>query len=313
MLAAKPVSRLTERGSILIIVLWSVFFLSVLAMAIDAHIRPQLALGGKLLRRTWAHYLAESGVRQAILAIEKDTTPLHDGLTDTWADVDGKELGMGAFTVELVDEERKININKAPYRVLKDFIEIAGETDSQEAEDIADSIMDWRDEDDDSRENGAEDGYYSMLHPGYPCKNKDFEAPEELLLVKGVTRELFDKIRDRITIYTEGPVNINTADTVVLVSIGMTGELAGKILDFRKESVFEDMDVIASTLAETEDLSGDEISRLNKIFALGLFSVRSDNFMGQSVGELTGGTPESRRITFVFNREERKIKYWREG
>ncbi|MDG2380800.1 MAG: type II secretion system protein GspK [Pirellulaceae bacterium] len=56
--------------------------------------------------------------------------------------------------------------------------------------DIADAILDWIDEDDDSREYGAEIDYYSSLPQPYAPKNGPLETLEELLLVRGVTPDL---------------------------------------------------------------------------------------------------------------------------
>jgi uncharacterized membrane protein YgcG len=56
--------------------------------------------------------------------------------------------------------------------------------------DIADAILDWVDEDDESRESGAEIDYYSSLTPGYAPRNGKLETIEELLLVRGVTPDL---------------------------------------------------------------------------------------------------------------------------
>jgi type II secretory pathway component PulK len=54
-------------------------------------------------------------------------------------------------------------------------------------EEIADSILDWIDPDDEPREFGAESEYYSQLDPPYAPKNGPLETIEELLLVRGVT------------------------------------------------------------------------------------------------------------------------------
>ena len=314
--------RNDRRGSILILVLWSLFFLAMLAVAVSGYIGPRLDLGGKLLGRARMHYLAKAGVKRAIFELEKDkieTNELYpyESLEDAWAVPLEGSLDDGEFKVELVDEERKININKVSESVLRNFFEIAGGATSQEAEDIAASVMDWRDEDDDSRDNGAEDGYYSMRRPGYPCKNADFEIPEELLLVKGVTKEIFDAVQGRITVYTEGAVNINTADEVVLQSLGMDKELVEKIIRFRQEGdeegskVFQDVEEIAALLSGTEELSAGEIAQLTQVFAAGLFSVLSDNFKGRSSGKITNA-PHSVKIDFVFDRVKRRMLYWRE-
>ena len=61
-------------------------------------------------------------------------------------------------------------------------------------------------------------------HP-YSCRNAPFKSLEELLLVKGITPELFygkdeiPGIRNYLTIQGDGAVNINTADPVVLEAL----------------------------------------------------------------------------------------------
>jgi general secretion pathway protein K len=339
-LNAKRYPLNAKKGSILIVILWALFFLSMLAVAVNAYIWPSLSLAGKLKDRAKMYYLAKAGVKRAILEIVKnDATDSYDALKESWSNnEDGFkeiELEEGTFSVQriaytgqgteeikygLIDEERKININKASYSVLKKFFEIAGETTSQQAADIAASIIDWRDEDDEPEENGAESGYYLTLDPPYPCKNEDFEVLEELLLVKGMSQEVFDKVKDKITIYGTGAVNINTADALVLQSLGMSQALAEKVIHFRKgsdgkeatqdDNVFESTSTIAQTLNDVEGLSGDEFSQLNSILGAGLISVRSDNFRGEAIGKLTG-KETSGRIVFVFNRNK-VMKYWRE-
>jgi DNA uptake protein ComE-like DNA-binding protein len=56
--------------------------------------------------------------------------------------------------------------------------------------DIANSILDWIDPDDEPRTNGAESDYYESLSPPYQAKNGPLDSLEELLLVKGVTPQL---------------------------------------------------------------------------------------------------------------------------
>jgi hypothetical protein len=65
------------------------------------------------------------------------------------------------------------------------LLKLPGMTDE-----IADSIIDWRDTDEQVSATGAESEYYQSLQPPYQCKNGPFETVEELLLVKGMTPEL---------------------------------------------------------------------------------------------------------------------------
>ena len=86
----------------------------------------------------------------------------------------------GAQDFGIEDEGSKININLAPASVL---LMLPGMTP-----DIADAIVDWRDDNDTPSPYGAESEYYQSL--GYRAKNGPFETVEELLLVKGMTPQI---------------------------------------------------------------------------------------------------------------------------
>lgn len=57
-------------------------------------------------------------------------------------------------------------------------------------EEIADSILDWMDEDSEEREYGAEDDYYAGLDPPYYTRNGIPDSIDDLLRVRGVTPKL---------------------------------------------------------------------------------------------------------------------------
>ncbi len=57
-------------------------------------------------------------------------------------------------------------------------------------EDIAAAILDWIDDDDETRSNGAESDYYETLESPYSAKNGPLESLDELLLVRDITPEL---------------------------------------------------------------------------------------------------------------------------
>jgi type II secretory pathway component PulK len=83
----------------------------------------------------------------------------------------------------LMDEAAKLNINSAGYERL---MKLPAMTD-----DVASAIVDWRDEDNTPSNGGAENDYYLSRQPvPYYCKNAPFETVEELLMVRGITRQL---------------------------------------------------------------------------------------------------------------------------
>ena len=57
-------------------------------------------------------------------------------------------------------------------------------------EDIAAAILDWIDDDDETRTYGAESDYYETLESSYSAKNGPLESLDELLLVRDITPEM---------------------------------------------------------------------------------------------------------------------------
>ncbi|MHC4632478.1 MAG: type II secretion system minor pseudopilin, partial [Planctomycetota bacterium] len=121
------------------------------------------------------------------------------------------------------------------------------------------SIIDWTDSDDEvtclpfiQRENlGAESSYYSKLQIPYKCKNALLDTTEELLLVKGITQEVFDRICDCVTVYGDGKININSASRRVIecLSEKMDAVLAQMIIDRREFKPFD-------SITELRDVPG---------------------------------------------------------
>lgn len=99
--------------------------------------------------------------------------------------------GPGSFSLEIVDEERKINVNTLPLPVLQRALSMAG-VDAMEGQLLNDAIQDWRDRDDLPRMGGgAESSYYLDLNPPYEAKNGQIDDIRELLKIKGVTPEMY--------------------------------------------------------------------------------------------------------------------------
>jgi general secretion pathway protein K len=134
---------------------------------------------------------------------------------------------------------------------------------------VVDSILDWRDPDDFYRVNGAENDYYQSLREPYHCKNGNLDSIEELLLVRGVTPDLFYGkkgvkkgeeelkvsqigLKDIFSIYSLGEqVDINSATPLVLsVVLGIPNEISQVILKARKEKGFENQQDLLQRVPE---------------------------------------------------------------
>ena len=106
-------------------------------------------------------------------------------------DVDAEGLAAGS-RFGLVDESSKINLNTL---VFSDALQEGSAREilmqlPEMTEEIADSILDWVDSDDEARENGVESEFYEGLSPAYAAKNGPMDSLDELLLIPGVTPQL---------------------------------------------------------------------------------------------------------------------------
>jgi len=325
-----------KKGSILILTLWTLSFLTIFAIGVGSNVSSQLHLASHLQDRLKMYCLAKAGIEKAIIGLAADENPDYDSFNEKQASAEAlfKEiaLGDGYVTVSYQlkektlygprDESSRININKAPLQILKSMLENIGEVETEEAADIAHAIVDWRDIDVLLSPGGAENEHYQSLELPYPCKNADFQIPEELLLVKGMTPEIYSKIADVITIYGTGGVNINTADGRALQALGLSADLVERIVEFRRGSDgaegTED-DNIFETVGEIRSISplfAKESEEINRLTSLNALTVKSDVFRISSAGILrVGSRTLQRNITCIVQRAEGKdprILYWHE-
>ncbi|MCH8912643.1 MAG: general secretion pathway protein GspK [Planctomycetes bacterium] len=89
----------------------------------------------------------------------------------------------------ITDESSKLNLNLATAEQLATLFS-AVLPEETEIEPLIDALLDWRDQDDELREQGAEMEHYMALDPPYTIKNGSFETVEELLLVAGFAPEI---------------------------------------------------------------------------------------------------------------------------
>ena len=228
---------MNTRGSVLLYVVWAIVLLSLFAASIASQAIFSLGLTERLTDQLRASYVARGAAQYAAAALARDATNSIDGLADPWVDNPGlfrtAQLGQESFQISsqdeegkgvrygLLDEERRINLNTAPEDVLQRLGEMVGLRED-EAIRWADAVQDWRDADDKERPHGAEGIYYRSLSDGYDCKNGPFEHPEELLLVRGVSHELYERLKPHITTYGSGRLNLNTATPVALAALGLS-------------------------------------------------------------------------------------------
>jgi type II secretory pathway component PulK len=137
---------------------------------------------------------------QDVLVAESDNPRLRGRFSVlALLDPDDPAAGSQPYRFGVLDETGRLNLNAlfkldSSGQVLHDRLM----TLPNMTEDIANSIIDWIDPDEEPRSGGAENEYYQTLPTPYMAKNGPLDSLEELLLVKGVTPQLlFGNDRNR--------------------------------------------------------------------------------------------------------------------
>lgn len=105
-------------------------------------------------------------------------------------------------------------------------------------------VVDWIDTNiNPTQSEGAEDDYYSSLDRPYRTANRPMASASELRLVKGFNAKIYQKIAPYVTALPETtPINVNTASTVVLATLGngMRLEHGVSLVKLRQENPFKE-------------------------------------------------------------------------
>ena len=313
--------RVGDRGVALLVTLmilvlivtlvWEVFRLGARAAQTGAYARDSIR----------AVIVAEGGINATRIAFREDAeNNNYDTLDEIWSrPVPLIELGEGTIGITVEDEERKININRlvlpngnapndqqlAVFRKLLEILEIDPL--------LADAIVDWIDNGDTPRVGSAESSFYLSLPFPYKAKNDFLDTVDELRLVRGVTPEIFEKLRPFVTVYSSGKVNLNTAPKQILMALSAgqdaaeAGEItetsANEIIEYRKDKPFQKIDEIRNVSPFLSTLY--QRTRFRD-----LLEVRGTAFHVRSAGEVAGTI---RTIDAVGIRTGKTIqwRYWR--
>lgn len=191
----------------MIIVMLVIVVFGILAAELAYDMKVETKLARNVDSENEIEWLGRSGVELARYVLGQQLNipgeSGFDALNQKWAggsggtnellaniSLENNVLGRGRFSVRIVDLERKVNINFANPQILEQALQSMG-VDSFDASVIGDSIEDWRDPDANPHINGAESDFYLNLPRPYVAKDGPFDDISELLLVRGVTPEVF--------------------------------------------------------------------------------------------------------------------------
>ncbi len=294
-----------KSGFVVIVVLALVMLLTVLLFGLNYRSRANLHAVDYMFKNTQALNYARAGLNIAIAAI-KNTKNLNDNKNplNLLSKEHTFELNNGYCSIALLEESGKLNVNllkeksgklnRARIDQMLRLIDLLNQQrclDSPISYSLVPAIIDWIDRDDEvtclpfvTHNNlGVESDYYSNLDTPYHCKNRPLNAIDELLLVKAMTPQILDLMRDYLTVYGNGKTNINCAPKPVIQSLSekMDSALAQMIVDRRKIKSFENIAELRHVPGMTDDI----YSAISKIITV---SPEEQYYSVTSQGECDG-------------------------
>lgn len=299
--------KASEKGIALIMTLWVVVLLTVVAMSFSFSTRRGSASTRNLKEDTQAYYVAVAAYEEVLAYLLDDPDPSTDFLDEAGnfrtdeerPPVTGQRTVGGAeVEIRLNDEESRLNINSLSMTQLMRMFESIG-VPFEERQPLADSLLDWRDPDDDHHLSGAEDEYYESF--GYKTKDNRLDVSGELLLVKGFTKEIIyggediEPLDPLITTFGTG-INVNTVPANLLSILGVSDQGISNLLASR--TVPGGLRIVPPDMA-------------------GFGRTTSENFRIQVVARVSD-TPLAVRITSVVRRQfgakgaRLRTIYWKE-
>jgi len=265
-------------GFALVAVLWVTAMLSAMAMgyATTARLQGQEALHG--LHAAQGSYLLQSALakgehelrryqRNRHLLARKDEleTVGQSKLNLWWPRHEPYRMRMEGrgLAVSLVAATGKLDVNSLDYARWVTILTACGLSDSAEITSVANSVADWIDTDSNFGIGGAENEHYLSLDKPYLCKDGPLESIEELLLIKGITPELYHGSEERPGLAdlldvggSRNKLDINSASPRALLMVqGLTPEMAQAVSELRQAGPIQDLaDLNAVLPSEVLDL-----------------------------------------------------------
>ena len=260
----------SSRGIALIIVLIIIVVLGILAGGFAYSMKVETTLARHASFSSELDWLGRAGVEVAKWVLSQSAlgpSGQVDSLKQKWAggpgesndilgavDLKNYHIGNGVVSIEIVDLDRKFNINIAAKdpSILQQALTLVG-VDAGSFTTIVSSIQDWCDIDEDPHMSGTETRDYEQEIPPYTCKDGPIDDMSELLLIRGIKEEPgiywgagggavyarpsrsrfgggFEQrtyavgLKDLFTPLSSGKLNINTASATVLQIIPFIDE-----------------------------------------------------------------------------------------
>ncbi len=254
------VNRPSQKGFVLVVVLCAIVSLAVLLCMMNTRARAALQQTDEFRDYHKMIHSAHAGINLVITAIQQEDTE-NEWIEKLLTAETPIRVNDMTCQISLTEENGKLNINQLidqngqpnHKRIMQLFrlIDILNQTlpmDRRISYDLVAVMIDWIDPDDDVTalfcgqyaSSGAESDYYLNLATPKQCMNRPLRMLDELLDIKDVSFSVYHLLKDFLTVYGDGYININTAPQEVIQTLyeGMDPLSARMIVERREQSPF---------------------------------------------------------------------------
>gem|GEM_PF-4962043 len=249
-----------KNGFVLITTLIAIAFLTTILVTYNLNVQKAVNTQSSEYTQAQLLHAAQGAIDVAFAKLSRDKLKADPTVLNFESSINNINI-----KCKVIDETGKININTLTRnntlnRLNTDqFLNLIDQYNltnqkSQLTYALAANLIDWIDTDNQptilsfvtNNNTGAEKEWYEALTPSYAPNNHDITNPQTLLHVKGITKDTYygqtnqesPCLKDLITLYGNGKINVNTAPKMVLLSLHheMTPEIADTIIELRQHA-----------------------------------------------------------------------------
>lgn len=220
-------------------------------------------------------------------------------ISDEGSKIDVNDLGSPSKGLREITKKLLIQVFENRFKTDEEW---AKTHDGLEYEKVINNMADWVDGDLIGSSGSDERSVFAEIKSEKPYPpNRSFRTVDEIRLVPGMNEELFEMLKDRITVYGTRAINPNYVDQQVLKALdpSITPEVVGKIVGRRndpdKGPFRDEKDFWGFVNSEGGNVAEEVQKSIPLIFS------QVTNFRIKSYGEFAGSTREIEAVVFDFS------------
>ena len=229
----RPAER---KGSALLTVLWLTAALSAIGVAVASNVRSETERTTTSLDEVKAYFAARGAIERTAMRFFWGNDYYMWGTPAV--DIAFPEAQVH---VDIIPEASRLDVNGVPPETLLRLMAALGMS-PEKGQELTAAILDWRTAPRQETPSGF-DAFYLSQSPSFLPRHTSFQENEELLLLKGMTSDLYfgdspggthAGLRDCLSVYGgNGVLDINTAQAATMIAVGLNPEDAAAVVQRR--------------------------------------------------------------------------------